>query len=173
MLNSSLRCINPSSLSFTSSVTNLTYPIQTHATCSSSNLINLNCTQCDAFYVGELEIGTPRAWKGTNPPLTVPTTCPFQSKFTANLSNSLLIPVGFRTFPLTPIKSLTGILNWPTNSFYPLDTLPVLFSDNSPLSFAFSPLHILPYCLLDLHPATLKHSVTAAAPTWHVYQCQY
>ena len=43
--------IHPSSLSFTSPVTNLSYPIHTHATCFSSNLIYLpTCTQCD---VGE------------------------------------------------------------------------------------------------------------------------
>ena len=46
--------VNVNSLSFTSPVTNLTYPIHTYATCSSSNLIYLlTCTQCDSFYVGE------------------------------------------------------------------------------------------------------------------------
>ena len=50
--------IHPSSLSFTSPVTDLTYPIHTHATCSSSNLIYLlTCTQCDSFYVGETRNG--------------------------------------------------------------------------------------------------------------------
>ena len=39
---------------FLSPVTNLTYSIHTHDTCSSSKLIYfLTCTQCDSFYVGE------------------------------------------------------------------------------------------------------------------------
>ena len=40
--------------SFTSSCTNLTYPITTHADCKSMNLIyQLQCTECNAFYIGE------------------------------------------------------------------------------------------------------------------------
>ena len=40
--------------SFTSSRTNVTYPITTHADCKSMNLIyQLECTECNAFYIGE------------------------------------------------------------------------------------------------------------------------
>ena len=40
--------------SFTSSCTNVTYPITTHADCKSMNLIyQLKCTECNAFYIGE------------------------------------------------------------------------------------------------------------------------
>ena len=38
----------------TSSCTNLTYPITTHADCKSMNLIyQLQCNVCNAFYIGE------------------------------------------------------------------------------------------------------------------------
>ena len=40
--------------SFTSSCTNITYLITTHAYCKSMNLIyRLQCTECNAFYIGE------------------------------------------------------------------------------------------------------------------------
>ena len=40
--------------SFTSSRTNVTYPITTHADCKSMNLIyHLKCTECNVFYIGE------------------------------------------------------------------------------------------------------------------------
>ena len=40
--------------SFTSSRTNVTHPITTHADCKSMNLIyQLQCTECNAFYIGE------------------------------------------------------------------------------------------------------------------------
>ena len=46
---------HPSSMSFITSVTYLTYPIHTHATCSSSNLVYLlTCTVCDAFLSGNV-----------------------------------------------------------------------------------------------------------------------
>ena len=39
---------------FTRSCTNLTYPIITHADCKSMNLIDqLQCTECNTFYIGE------------------------------------------------------------------------------------------------------------------------
>ena len=40
--------------SFTSSRTNVTYPITTHADSKTMNLIyQLQCTECNAFYIGE------------------------------------------------------------------------------------------------------------------------
>ena len=53
-----LRCktcpIHHPANSFTSSRTNVTYPITTHANCKSINLIyQLQCTECNAFYIGE------------------------------------------------------------------------------------------------------------------------
>ena len=40
--------------SFTSSHTNVAYPITTHADCKSINLIyHLKCTECNAFYIGD------------------------------------------------------------------------------------------------------------------------
>ena len=46
--------IHSCSLSFISPFSNLTYSIQTHAMCHSSNLVYpLTCTQCDGLYVRE------------------------------------------------------------------------------------------------------------------------
>ena len=52
--------IHPSSLSFTNPVTKLTYPIGTHATCSSNNFIyHLTCTWYDSFYAGKTKNSCP------------------------------------------------------------------------------------------------------------------
>jgi hypothetical protein len=46
----------PAAQSLTRPVTNLIYPLHTHATCSSSKFIYLlTCTQCDAFYKDEIK----------------------------------------------------------------------------------------------------------------------
>ena len=89
--------------------------------------------------------------QATGPP-TVPTTYPFQSQSTPDLTNSLLIPfemyMYYITCPLILIVSPTAILNLPINSFCSLDTALVLTSDNflsifplsPPFSFLFLPL---------------------------------
>jgi hypothetical protein len=67
-------------------------------------------------------------------PPTIPTTYPFQSQLTPNLTNFLLIPVGmyvyFITYPQILITSPTAILNTPINSLCPLDPALVLTSDD-------------------------------------------
>ena len=46
--------IHPPASSFTTSCTNLTYPITTHAECKSMNLIyQLQCNLCKSFYIGD------------------------------------------------------------------------------------------------------------------------
>ena len=53
IVDTSLRPHNPAS-SFTSSCTNLSYPITTHADCKSMNLIyQFQCNVSSAFYIGE------------------------------------------------------------------------------------------------------------------------
>ena len=134
--------IHPSNLSFTSLVTNLTYPIHTHATCSSSNLIYLlTCTQYDSSMWARLKILCSLEWMATGPPPTVLTTYPFQSQSTLDVTNSLLIPVEMYAYsincPLILIPSPTAILNLSINSFCPLDTALVLTSDNFLQSLPF------------------------------------
>jgi hypothetical protein len=88
----------------------------------------------------------------------------FGLQFIPNLIKCFLIPVGmymcFKTFFLTPIKSLAAILILPTNTFYPIDAALVLISDNSLLSLPPFPPHSI-YCLPEHHPT---HSKIAALP---------
>ena len=51
--------------SFNSSCTNLTCPISTHADCKSMNLTyQLRCTECNAFYIGEIHSSLPNRMNG-------------------------------------------------------------------------------------------------------------
>ena len=106
--------IHPSSLSFTSSVTNLTYPIHTHASCSSSNLIASSHAPSvmPSIWV-KLKIFCPPEWITTVPPLTIPTIYRFLSQSAPD------IKMYFITYPPTLITSHVTILNSPINSFYP------------------------------------------------------
>jgi hypothetical protein len=76
--------IHHSSLSFTSPVTNITYPLHTHATYSSSNLIYLlTCTQCDSFYVDETKNSLSTKMNG--------------HRSSTNSPDDLLLPVAIHT----------------------------------------------------------------------------
>ena len=65
-------------------------------------------------------------------------TCPIQWQSTPDLTISPLIPVGMYVYsitcPLTLTKSLDTILNLLTNSFYLLESVLALISDNFPPS---------------------------------------
>jgi hypothetical protein len=104
------------SLSFINPVTNLTYPLQTHTTFFSSNLIFiLTCILCDAFYIGESSSilstrmnGHQSSTKKGNRlslPVAIHTKSP-QLPFNSCWN----VPV-LQNLPRTLIKSLTAILN--------------------------------------------------------------
>ena len=90
----------------------------------------------EIFRLARPEIVCPLEWMATDLLPTVPTTCPFLWQSILDLTISPLIPVGMYgysiTCPLTLTKSLATILNLHTNSFYLLDSVLALISDNFP-----------------------------------------
>ena len=86
----------------------------------------------------ELKIVCPLEWKGHRSSSNNPTIYPFWSLSIPDPTNSPIIPVGlyvyFITYLLIPITSPAATLNLLTNSFYPLDSVLALISDNFPPS---------------------------------------
>ena len=124
--------------SFTSSCTNVTYPFTTHADCKSMNLIyQLECTECNAFYIGESVAPFPTVWMGTSPPPWYRTqTCQLSSTLspTRSLSRNAGLLLSYTDYLTPPQTTSVASLKLHTNFSSNHNTTPVSISVNPPHS---------------------------------------
>ena len=120
--------IHPPASSFTSSCTNLTYPITTHADCKSITLIyQLQCTVCNAFHIGETRRSLSlTAWMDTVSPLQFRTQTyqlpptPNPIRFHFKIAGLL---ASYTNYLIPPLTTFAASLKLHTNLFPKHNTL--------------------------------------------------